>query len=322
MDTLNQTYSDILTTLNRPLVTIKEFDHDSNDIYFTMRNSEDVSITLRMKKTLSLIIEKHFVPGKRLFIHFSRSAYDIESNGSNTLDAFYYVKYEEIVGKQDVGFQGSGYPLPMSSDDYNKMYNKGLCCEVKSPIHFNWTKETITQSNTRTFPLGGQSTSLLNEEFKSINPFKVGLRFETLSLPAINVLKVKGEFKTSNGLYLRIISEICALFYQDDNDLNVDICSIVVSDPLDITYSICYRYSHVRHDRLKSKLVYVDYPTANFYQIETLCPIDEFDYWKAIGEEILSMDDVDEAVKFHKQFYHSKQKFRLVKIQKQLLGEL
>ena len=44
MDTLNQTYSDILTILKRPLVTIKEFDHDSNDVYFTFRPSPDSRI--------------------------------------------------------------------------------------------------------------------------------------------------------------------------------------------------------------------------------------------------------------------------------------
>lgn len=323
MDLLNQTYNDILKSLNLPNVIIKEFAHDvAFDRYYSMRNDEDISIVLRMKNTLNSIIEKHYKSNFQLIIHFYQSVYDIDSDDSNTLDAFYYVKYEDIVDKQDVEYNGSGYPLPMSGDDYNKIYNKGSCCEVESPTRFNWAKETITQSNTRTFSLSGQSVSLMNEEFKSINPFKVGLRFETLSLPPINVLKVKGEFKTSKELYLRIISEICALFYQDDNDLIVDICSIVVSDPLGITYSVCYKYSFVNHNRLKSKLVYTDYPTANFYQIETLCPIDEFDYWKAIGEEILSMDDVDEAVKFHKQFYPSTQKFRLVKIQKQLLGEI
>ena len=359
MDTLNQVYSDILTILKRPLVTIKEFDHDSNDVYFTMRNSEDISITLRMKNTLSLIIEKHFVPGKRLFIHFFRSAYDIESNGSNTLDAFYYVKYEEIVDKQDVGFQGSGYPLPMSSDDYNKMYNKGLCCEVESPTNqfqikqYNLCPEVVRTINT---------IGTLNECFQSINPVYIGLNFSNIasSEHSIMTFNFNGIFEKTKSTIFDIISRILKILSETGYDLTVDVFEIHQLNYRDLSmrlgtkdeYTVWTRYKLTKHNRLHKgrviwtepvvycpyvpkvfqekidytnnnlKLVYTDYPTANFYQIETLCTIDEFDWWKVIGEEILSMDDVDEAIKFHKQFYPSTQKFRLVKIQKQLLGEL
>lgn len=440
MDTLNQLYSDILTTLNRPLVDIKEFDHDSNDVYFTMRNSEDISITLRMKKTLSRIIEKHFVPGKRLFIHFSRSAYDIENNGSNTLDVFYYVKYEEIVDDilnvqmndtlKKVGYVGHHnlvftkidspsntgsvellYVHELKTTEQSTSFNwniifkiieahdnervnvgellevdilktevksnpnpdiltlivsyafryikitkqdvgyqhKGLCCEIESPtpVPFRQHDLCIYPETLRTI----NTTGTLNDCFQSINPVYIGLEFSkiTSSDHRIMTFNFNGIFEKTKSTIFDIISRILKILSEPGYDLTVDIFEIHQLNNRDLSmrlgtkdeYTVWTRYALTKHNRKAvwtepviccpyipkhlikpNRAAYVDYPTANFYQIETLCPIDEFDYWKAIGEEILSIDDVDEAVKFHKQFYHSKQKFRLVKIQKQLLGEV
>lgn len=414
MDTLNQVYSDILTTLDQPNVIVKEFQHHASDSYHSMRNTDDdVDITLRTRKTLLAIINKHYKPNNKLIIHFIRSSFDIEGDGSKTLDCFYYVKYEPIKFKTNGTFnetlQEINYCNLLKFQHVDRDKNKN-CVDVDGAIdgkyasydiilnifkaygrvhqnilvdvisitpnflkgsycvwfYYEYT-DIVTEQNiqfqfkqynlcpevVRTF----NTTGTLNECFESINPVYIGLTFSEFTNPGnTKPFKFDGEFTKTESCIHNIISSITKTLSKTGYDLTVDVFEIQVlyshkPDKQD-TYTVWTRYKLTKHNRLHKgrviwtepvvycpyvpkvfqekpdyannnpKLVYTDYPTANFYQIETLCTVDEFDWWKAIGEEILSMDDVDEAVKFHKQFYPSTQKFRLVKVQKQLLGEV